>query len=157
MSSESIVAIISVVATSLVSILSIFVPVWIERKKWQQERFNGEIENIKNSTIELLSELSNFFHFGQIDIEEAARRTMSQTVTDLQTKQFVWELTILPWLTSKEYLQVRELTNQIQKVENIDGSVFASLSSRQILVLSTNVLERMARNKMKPQKKNLLS
>ena len=132
-SSESIIAITSIIATSLVSIFSVFIPIWIERTKWHQERLDADVQKIRDATSDLLFELSNFFHRDVVDKEEAAGRIMSRVVADLLRKQFVWDMVVFSWLTEDEYSQVKGLAEQIKKVEEIDGHIFVASASREIL------------------------
>jgi len=145
MQPESIVAIVSIIATGAVSILSGFVPVLIDSRKSKreeiaakQEKEAAEIESIDKTTLDLLSHLSHFRHWTVSDIEQSYHGPAQKAYSDLRAKHYAWEFTIWSKLNEAERERVKNLRKKFEEVhtpETIDEDV--SDLSQEILSLST--------------------
>jgi hypothetical protein len=103
---STLIALISVITTGLVSILSIFVPIIIESRKSRQASISAEKERVDTATLDLLREISHFRSPVQGDIEFSSRRPVQQVISDMQIKHYAWERAIWDKIGEKHQEQV---------------------------------------------------
>ncbi len=132
-----IVAIISVLGTVLVAVLSILVPVVIDCRKSKRERDAVEVKMVDETALELLRHFSRFRHWTINDIEKSGDGTIQQAYTDLQVKHYAWEQAIWSRLSASDRERVRKLRKTFGDVhtpEALKGQV--SDLSEEILSLT---------------------
>ena len=123
MEAQSWVAITAVMMTGAVSILTGFVPVFIEWRKAKREestvkreQLAAEIARIDQTASALLSHLSHFRHYELEDIQISYNGPAQRAYSELRAKQYDWEVAVWATLEDKERQQVRELRTVFEKV-----------------------------------------
>ena len=111
-----VVAIVSVVGTVLVSVLSVFVPMIVDAKKRKEERREASLERIRTSSLDLLSHLAHFRHWDISDIEDSARAPIQQVYSQLRVRAYAWEQAVWPKIDQASRDKVRSLRTEFEAV-----------------------------------------
>jgi hypothetical protein len=137
---ESIVAILAMIVTGLVSILTGFVPVILDWRKSVRDREALEMSRIDQAMLELLGELSNFRHWVADDIEVAAECPLVAAYTKLQVKHYAWERAIWPRLSDEHREYARKLRREFEGLHEPDGIANRERGSEHLSELSERIL-----------------
>lgn len=105
---QTLVTLISVITASLVSILSIFVPMILDSRKAKRVSTLAERDRLETTTLDLLRELSNFRTPIWDSIEKSAGCPVQQAQSNLQVRHYAWECAI--WSRLDQSHQQRVIT-----------------------------------------------
>jgi len=114
----NIIALTSVIATALVSILSGFIPVFLDWLKSRREKRDEQLEQIKSTTLDLLKNLAPFRHTEYNDIKTSAGRMVVELHSDIQVAHYAWEQAVWPHLNEKEKERVKQLRSKFESVKD---------------------------------------
>jgi len=143
---STLIALISIITTGLVSILSIFVPIIIESRKLRQASISSEKDKLDTATLDLLREISHFRSPVQGDIEYSSQRVLQQVVSDLQIKHYAWERAIWNNLDETHQKQIVAVRKSFEKLSrNNLGELAKQLSDVTDEILS---LSRIGSNRL---------
>ena len=136
---STVIALISVITTGLVSVLSIFVPIIIETRKSRQAGISARKDKLDMATLDLLREISHFRSPVQGDIEYSSQRLLQQVIADLQIKHYAWERAIWNNLDEKHQEQIVAVRKRFESLSRNNLGELASQLSKvtdEILTLS---------------------
>lgn len=109
MDSAIIVALVSVIGTVVVSIVSVIVPTWFQWRKSKQEKIAAEREKIRESAADLFRHLANFRFRALADIEGSAGVSFQQAYSEVRASEAMWEVAVFSRLVSDERETIRRM------------------------------------------------
>lgn len=109
-------ALVSVITSGLVAILSLVVPIVIDYRKSIRESKFAKVEALNQTTLELLGQLSHFRYRIWGDIEESAAKPIQQITSELRSKHYAWERAIWAPLNQSERDRVKGLRKKFENV-----------------------------------------
>jgi hypothetical protein len=115
---SSVITLVSVVATALVSILSVFVPVLVDWWKAKRQEKAAQAEETDKAALGLLANLAPFRHAVYNDIGFSAERDPVKLHSDLQVSHYAWERAVWPRLDDKDRDRVRKLRETFETVRD---------------------------------------
>jgi hypothetical protein len=132
-------AIVAIIATATVAIFSGLIPVLLDYIQARRSSKATSIEQINNSTIELLTQLAHFFGGSSIaDIANAADTNEYQAYSDLRKKHYAWERDIWAHLNQPEHDQVKEIRESLEKGGNVYD--FLRITPKDLSSISDKIL-----------------
>ena len=108
---------ISVISAATVSVLSVFLPSYYERRRRKEDKIDAEVNKIDETTLDFLRNLSKFRHWDYDSLEKIAEdRAVQYLYTDLQVTQYAWERAIWPRLDAQGRDKIKSIRTRLEGV-----------------------------------------
>ncbi|HNT76394.1 MAG TPA: hypothetical protein PKH77_15370 [Anaerolineae bacterium] len=108
---------ISVISAATVSVLSVFLPSYYERRRRKEDKIDAEVKKIDETTLDFLRNLSKFRHWDYDSLEKIAEdRAVQYLYTDLQVTQYAWERAIWSRLDAQGRDKIKSIRTRLEGV-----------------------------------------
>lgn len=132
-------ALVSVITSGLVAILSLVVPIIIDYRKSERESKSAKVDALNRTTLDLLAQLAHFRYRIWADIEESAAKPLQQITSELRSKHYAWERSIWSALNQAEKARVKFLRTKFENTSWADD-IKSDESGSEVSDLSDEIL-----------------
>lgn len=113
--SQSLIAIVSVITSGLIAILSVIFPLLLnlltERAKWERENKSAELKNINEITNYLLNNIADF---RSGNVSSATRNSIEKAKSSIISSFYTWERVMRQRLNDSERIEIKTLRKEFE-------------------------------------------